>query len=518
MRIRILSRVLFAVALAAAAQAHVGSPDVYLDGKAGPYQLFVTIRPPQVIPGVAALEIRSETSGVRSLQAVPVPIAGPGAKHAPVADTLNQSKQDAQFFTGSLWIMAPGSWQVRITVDGDKGQGVLSVPVPSMASRTTKMNGAVGLVLGALGLFLVFGMVAIVGASTREAKLNPGVVPNRAAQHKGRIAMAIAFVVLVGIVCGGWTWWQSEATNYSETVYRPTEMNASLDGNGLLTLHLTDSGWLQPPKGTPVPRRLALFVFPHSIGDLVPDHDHLMHLYAIREPGLDAVYHLHPDQVEAGLFRLQLPQMLPGSYRLYADIVHANGFPETPVADVTVPRHLPSRALVGDDASAVADDWMQSVPATSFKLPDGYRMQWIRGQGPLHARQGQSFRFRLVDPQGRAPDDMRLYMGMLGHAAFVKTDGTVFAHIHPMGSASMAALNLAQGSSPHPMPGSMSDMNMGGMKMDAMPGMSMPETSTGLPNEVSFPYGFPARGRYRIFVQMKHGNTVETGVFDAIVS
>jgi hypothetical protein len=34
---------------------------------------------------------------------------------------------------------------------------------------------------------------------------------------------------------------------------------------------------------------------------------------------------------------------------------------------------------------------------------------------------------------------------------------------------------------------------------------------------VAFPYGFPSAGAYRIFIQMKHGNTVETGVFDAKV-
>jgi hypothetical protein len=39
-------------------------------------------------------------------------------------------------------------------------------------------------------------------------------------------------------------------------------------------------------------------------------------------------------------------------------------------------------------------------------------------------------------------------------------------------------------------------------------------TGSRLPNEVTFPYGFPASGRYRIFVQMKHDETVETGAFD----
>jgi hypothetical protein len=30
-----------------------GSPDVFFEGQAGPYKLLVTIRPPQVVPGVA---------------------------------------------------------------------------------------------------------------------------------------------------------------------------------------------------------------------------------------------------------------------------------------------------------------------------------------------------------------------------------------------------------------------------------------------------------------------------------
>ncbi|MBV9498335.1 MAG: hypothetical protein JO138_03070 [Acidobacteriaceae bacterium] len=499
---RSLKAVLVVLSLGSLAQAHIGSPDIYLDGKAGPYELFVTIRPPAVIPGLAELEIRSESAGVREIHAIPLPMSGPGARFAPVPDLLKVSPQDSHFFTGSLWMMATGSWQVRITVDGAQGRGILAVPVPSAPRTTKKMQFQLGLMLSVLGLFLVGGLVAMSGAAVREARLRPGTIPNAKARRRGRIGMSIAFLIVIGAVWAGNAWWSSEANSYSQNVYKPLQMSASLNGS-VLKLNLSDPGWLKPPPG-----RIPLFT--RKMDDLIPDHDHLMHLYMLREPGLDMVYHLHPDLVSTGVFRLHLPTMPAGTYNLYADVVHATGFPETLVTKVNLPE-IEGRPLSGDDASGAAEPWSTGPLPSSFRLPDGYTMQWMKPAGQIHAKEPLLLTFKLTQPDGSAPRDMAPYMGMLGHAAFVKTDGTVFAHIHPTGTVSMAAFMLAEKQVTNPSNTSSADVS--GMNM---PGMDHANTAhAALPNQVSFPYGFPSPGRYRIFVQMKHGQTIETGVFDA---
>lgn len=464
--------------------------------------MFVTIRPPVVIPGVAEVEVRGETTGLAAVRVVPVPLNKGESKFTPVPDALKRSETDQKFFTGSLWIMAAGSWQVRLTADGEKGQGSLAVPVPSVALSTKKMQVGMAAGLLVLMILLVAGLVLMMGASVREAKLEPGGAPPPALVRRARISMAITFVVIAVVLSLGWQWWSASEDEYRRNIFSPTRMRASLDGTGQLLLKLAEP---ESQARSAAPSLRPAF-FARSVDDLVPDHDHLMHLYAIREPDLDIVYHLHPQPEGAGTFRLTLPDMDAGRYWLYADIVHANGFPETLVTDLEVPTGIPSRPLASDDARGAAASWKAaSLEADTFALPDGYRMVWKRPTQELHSKEPYTFEFTLVDREGKPASDMALYMGMPGHAAFVKTDGSAFAHIHPSGTVSMASFTMAQEqlSRANPMAADMSLMDHSG--------------HANAPNVVSFPYGFPSAGRYRIVVQMKHSGTVETGIFDTIV-
>jgi hypothetical protein len=449
---------------------HVGSPDVFLDGMAGPYRLLVTIRPPYAIPGVADVEILTTSDDISEVRIVPLPLTGPGAQFAPVPDVATRNAADPRLFTGSLWMMEAGAWQVRVAVTGGRGDGELSVPVPTLPNATLDMGPALGALLLVLMLVLCAGMVAIVATIAREAGLEPGAAPDPGRLRRGRFAGAIAAGVVAAAVYLGNIWWGAEAAAYARYVYKPLQAQATLSGDGRLQLDLEDPGWIRS-------RRLD---------DFVRDHGHPMHLFIV-SPALDRLLHLHPVEASTGRFIQNLPALGAGRYELFADVVHATGIAETVTTQIETAGAAGS-ALSGDDS-----EWTSEAPA----FPSGAReprIVWEQQGEPLVAGRLTMFTFRVEDENGQPARDLELYMGMPGHAVFIKRDRRVFAHVHPGGSVSAATLSIA----------------------------SAPRTEhrghhAALPSVVSFPYGIPEEGEYRIFVQVKRGGSVRTAAFDASV-
>jgi len=453
--------------------AHVGSPDVFFQGKAGPYPLLVSIRPPDVVPGVARVEVRCLIPGVSGVDLTPMPMTGEASKHPPIADNAQRSEKDPQYFEGSLWLMGTGSWKVRIRATGANGEGELQIPVPSVALKTKPMAPGMSYFLLGMMVFLTVGMVAVVGAGLREARVEPGVEVH-GWSRKSIIAMVFASALLLFGVWRGSAWWGEEATASSRKIYQPLSMTASLETPDRLQLHITDAASLIPRK----------------MDDLVLDHGHLMHLFLLQWPDMDRIYHLHPTQAATGYFEIELPSVPKGNYRVYGDIVHENGFAETAVGDVALP-DVAGKPLSGDDAGGVTTP----ANADSFPLDGGYRMVWNHDKTkPISAKELNLYSFSITGRDGKTVSDLEPYMGMGGHAEFIKKDGSVFAHIHPSGSVSMASVAVA---SPAEM-------------------MAMHQSNIG--SAVSFPYGVPTPGNYRIFVQLKRAGRVETAAFDLSVA
>jgi hypothetical protein len=488
---------LVSVALLASAvplRAHVGSSDVFYEGNAGPYRLFVTVRVPQVIPGVAEIQVRSESNDVSRISVVVLTLTGPGSSSPPTPDVAQRSENDSQFFTATLWLMKPGALQVRLLVEGSNGQAQLSIPVPSFAQRTLPMQKSLGWLLFALMAFLAVGVVSIVGAGVREGNLEPGANPGSSNQRRAKLIMATTAVLVVAILYLGRAWWGAEARSYQRGIdfFKPPAAETSLLNGNRLVIRASghDPNWPEYIK----------------MEEVLPDHNHLMHLFLIGGPGLDRMWHLHPGRIEGGAFAEDLPTMPAGHYQVFADLVDKSGYPWTLVGSIDLPR-ISGKPLSGDDSS-----WsgmpLPAGPAdlSVAQLPGGSRIVWQRAPGPLRANIPLEFKFSVQDKDGRPVQDMQPYMGMAGHAEFVRSDFSVFAHIHPAGSVSMAALELAQA-------GLVSDPHSA---QDAM-SMPMPASSSPLPPEVRFPYGFPQPGDYRIFVQIKRADQVQTAAFDAHV-
>jgi hypothetical protein len=471
--------------------AHVGSPDVYFDGYAGPYHLLVTIRPPSVVPGVAQIQVRCVCNDITQVEILPLRLSGDGAQFSPTPDVAQRSTDDPQVFNGNLWIMVRGVWKVQINADGRQGKAELAVPVAAVSFTSLGMTKTMGTLLFLLGLCLVAGMVSIIGAANREAPLEPSQAPSPEQKRRGRLGMVVAAVLIGFALFGADKWWGAEASADMEKSYKIPHLESSLAGD-VLQLHLEN-----PNARVRAEKRQARFNDDEAIrlGDLVPDHGHLMHLFLVRMPDMNSFWHLHPDQLATGEFAANLPPVPPGHYRIFADIVHATGFPETEIGEMDLP-------TVGGKPLGMDDAGVTDLPASEkvSQLSGGYRMVWERQSStPFKTKQPILFRFRIEDKNGNPASDLENYMGMAGHAVFMRTDGQVFAHVHPAGSVSMAAAQLAQGGKPG------SEMDMATMH------------AGGTSFEVTFPFGFSQPGEYRIFVQVKRAGHIETGSFVAHV-
>ena len=127
---------------------------------------------------------------------------------------------------------------------------------------------------------------------------------------------------------------------------------------------------------------------------------------------------------------------------------------------------------------------------------------------PLVTDRDASLRFKVLDANGRAVA-LEPYMGMLAHAAIRHRDGTVFAHLHPVGSISMASQEFFSRTA--------MSRTADGTEPPAVDHSMHHAAPTEESESISFPYEFPKPGQYRIWVQVKSGEEVLTGVFDAEV-
>ena len=109
-------------------------------------------------------------------------------------------------------------------------------------------------------------------------------------------------------------------------------------------------------------------------------------------------------------------------------------------------------------------------------------------------------------------------MGMISHAAVLRSDGQVFSHLHPSGNFSMAAQTFFDDKMAREL-GAEAICGPGGNSADSVKSKHLPRRTPIEGNEsaITLPYEFPAAGDYRLWVQFKSTGKVMTAIFDTTV-
>ena len=332
--------------------AHVGSPDTWFVGTAGPYPVRIVVRSPGVIPGLADVIVKVTGQDIRVVTASPA-YYNAGDRGVPPPDTARLVPGQPDSWTVPLWIMVSGSYSVRVHVVGAQGEGTAIVPVSAVATRITPLDPRLGWALAGFGLILFLGAVTIIGAAVRESVLVPGAEPDRRLRIRGRIAMAAGTVVLALLLVGGRTWWNAVDGDYRRSLDRRWAATAEVvrqDGGSLLRFIIADSAW----RGRDWSERPT---------PLIPDHGKLMHLFLIGEGDAGGFGHLHPVSHDSSTFEAPLPPLPAGRSQVFADITHESGFARTLVAGTELP--APESTSVPDRD----DTWFAGIVSDTIGEP-----------------------------------------------------------------------------------------------------------------------------------------------------
>jgi len=454
--------------------AHVGSPNIFFEGDAGPYPVRVMIRPPRVVPGLAEISVRVKTNGVSKVSVLPARW-DTGRKGAPPPDVAKPVRGETNLFSSQLWLMNSGAYSVFVNIDGSAGTGTAIVPVNALALKRLDMPRWMSGLFLSLGLVLFISLAALVGTAVREGSLGVGEKIDVDRRKRGRLAIGFAVVLASGLLSIGNSWWNNVDDNFRRhRLYKPVVAKVAVE-NGSLVLQTPEPG-----EGKT------------DLTALVPDHGKMMHLFLIEKSSGRAFAHLHP--ARDGNFRAALPNLPAGAYRVYADVTHESGLTETWISNLELPQIANRLEADRDDAFLISDPAGKTV-----QLPSGAAITW-ENNSTFAANTETTLRFTVRKPGG-AIAQLEPYLGMYAHAVVWKTDGQVFTHLHPLGTISMTSQLLFARRE--------NGERLANQPLDIVCGAP--------PKDVSIPYSFPEPGDYRIWVQVKLDGAIETTVFKATV-
>lgn len=184
------------------------------------------------------------------------------------------------------------------------------------------------------------------------------------------------------------------------------------------------------------------------------EHEKELHLIVVRRD-LTGFQHVHPVLDDTGVWRVPV-DLAPGAWRVIADFRPAGGEPLVLGTDLLVPGEFRPEPLGADSLSAHTDGYDVTL-----------------GREVVDAGE-ETVLTATVTRGGQPVTDLQPYLGAYGHLVSLRDGDVGYLHVHP--------------------------------DEDSGPGPA-----------IAFDTEFPTAGRYRLFLDFRHGDQVHTVAFTVTV-
>jgi len=239
--------------------------------------------------------------------------------------------------------------------------------------------------------------------------------------------------------------------------HEPESSATPSEGEALPGLAVAEGGYRLVPEQTTLAQGPNTFPFRivdgdgATVEDFELEQNRRMHLIVVRRD-FAGFQHLHPRQLADGSWEVDIEFAEGGVYRAFADFETA-GQTLTLGADLFVPGSFDPEPIPAEASTAEAGD--------------GYEVSL--DSAPPRAGDTSDVHF-TVSRDGRPIDSVEPYLGANGHLVALREHDQAYLHTHPEGE----------------------------------PGGSGP---------ITFGVEYPSPGRYRLYLQFRHGDEVRTAAF-----
>tara|TARA_Y100001970_G_C14221341_1_gene852881 strand:+ start:1220 stop:2701 length:1482 start_codon:yes stop_codon:yes gene_type:complete len=407
----------------------IGHYNFTFEGKVFNNTIRALVKPPGVVPGVAMITINTFDQSIDSIKIQPIkwqaeirsyPYLKAGPQGAPPSEMMNKLEDLGNFFEGELWLMDFGAYNINVELFQNNSVEIINIPINSIATEIKPMSFKTSFILFCFMLLLLFGATNIITIAFRESTIDYNKTISSKKIKESRFIMLASFCFLLFILYFGNEWWIYTEKSYRENLYVPMDNKVEIINNNqqnILQVFFTDELWLNG-----------------MIPNLMPDHGKIMHLYLIHEDH-SQLCHLHPQRnpYNNNLFEVVLPNIKYGIYYLYMDITLESGFSTTLTNQINFNPNNIKNTKYNHLISDKDDSYISQFPK--------YQLKWINKKNTFYRNEDINLSFQTQTIDGN-PSRIEPYIQMGGHGAILKNDHSIFIHIHPIGTISMASQEL----------------------------------------------------------------------------